>query len=352
MLSDTYIAGTYLKILAHSDSGLAAPLHAALGENAAQILASDFVYGADIERIFKFFAEQGLDSWLLRFGKQLSVASHGPLGFAVLSAPNLGSAMTVLADYTIVRSSAYQAQFSIGKRHAEFTLFDNTGGGLIGQWLIENALYVTQRLIETVMAHSLGEHAKISFTFPEPSYSTELESFYGVRCKFNAPRNAICIPASWSRISSPLSDPVNFKLNLAKCRETKMELAGISRLTEAISIKLQNYFEARLAGELTTNDLPSLQSLANAYHVSSRTLTRKLKEQNSSYKELLESARKTQAINLLGNTHLSIADIAYNLAYQEPANFVRAFKKWFDITPAAWRRQPKTPTQENKNYER
>lgn len=104
MNNDIYIANTYLKVLTHSDNALLESLLNALGPNAKEILKNDYLQAVDIDRVFKQLAKNGIDSWLLRYGKELSIASHGPLGFAVLSAPNLLSALQVLNDYTVVRS--------------------------------------------------------------------------------------------------------------------------------------------------------------------------------------------------------------------------------------------------------
>lgn len=334
-----YIANTYLKVLTRSSHTLLEPLLEALGPNALSLLEDEFLYGADIDRVFKQFSDHGLDSWLLRYGKDLSIASHGPLGFAVLSAPDLQTAMHVLSDYIVIRSSAYKLEFVQNGKRAECVFVDHTSGDLTGRWLIETAIRLAQQLIENVLAHSLGDHALISFAHSAPPYKEELNALLGVRCHFNAESNNISFPASWCQISSPLSDQETFKTNLIKCRELKLALNCSDQFSEAIALALINYFEAREQGNLTIEEMPSLHSLAKKHHVSSRTLNRRLKEQNTSYKELLADARKAQAGYFLQNTHLTIADISYNLAYQEPANFVRAFKTWFDMTPGVWRRQ-------------
>lgn len=41
----------------------------------------------------------GRPDWALEFGRQLDIHSHGPLGFAALSAPTLGEGLDVLSQY-------------------------------------------------------------------------------------------------------------------------------------------------------------------------------------------------------------------------------------------------------------
>jgi AraC-like DNA-binding protein len=344
MEKDLYISSTYLKVLARGNQELISELRNALGHDADSLLDSDYIYGDNISRVFSTYETQGVDSLLLRYGRHLDIASHGPLGFAVLTAPDLKTAMQVLAEYMHIRSSVYQCEFAIVGDRAEFIAHDLTGDAIAGRWLMEVGLNVVQRLIESVMAHPLGVNARLCFTYASPDYAQELEEFYGVKCSFSATKNMVSFPASWCRINSPLHDPQTFRSNVAKCRDIKLGLEVNPLPHEFISLKFNYYFAARLAGESTSRELPSLEGLAAQMHVSTRTLTRKLKQHATSYKQLLEKARQAQAIYLLENTHLTIANVAYNLAYQEPANFVRAFKTWFHTTPAAWRR---TPTKTN-----
>lgn len=346
MSKELYLASTYLKVVARSDQELIGRLHKLLGSRAEELLQSDYIYERDIQTIFAAFQAEGMQSWLLHYGRQLDIASHGTLGFAVLSAPNLETAMQVLADYFVIRSSAYECEFRYAGSRAEFIIRDLFDKPIIGRWLVETGFRVIQQLIESVMAHPLGDHATIHFANSEPEYSAELIDFYGLACEFDKSDHKISFPASWCRISSPLYDQATFRSTLAKCRELKLALAGNTRTKETVSLMFKQYFNERAQGRATISELPSLKSIANKLNTSSRTLSRKLGDEQTSYKKLLESARREYASHLLQNTHLSIADVAYNLAYQEPANFVRAFKVWFNTTPATWRRASKSTNNE------
>lgn len=346
MQNNLYLASTYLKVVARSDLKLVEQLHEILGERAQELLESDYTYAHDIRTIFSAFESAGMQSWLLRYGEQLDVASHGTLGFAVLSAPDLETAMNVLAEFFVIRSSAYDCEFTYVGNRAEFVIQDLTNDPTIGRWLIETGFRVIQQLIESVMAHPLGDHATIHFACSEPHYRRELTEFYGVPCEFDQAQHKISIPASWCRIRSPLYDQTTFRSNLAKCQELKLRLAGNTQTKAAVALQFDNFFNSRSTTSGPRHQLPNLADLANDLNMSTRTLSRKLADEQTSYKILLETARKNQACYLLQNTHLSIADVAYNLAYQEPANFVRAFKIWFNTTPAAWRRASKNTDNE------
>ena len=312
MNESTYIATTYLRLL-RSDTELTRALESELDGKLNQVLESEYIYGDTIRTIFQLFADQGLDSWLLRFGQHLSVGSHGPLGFAVLSAPNLGTAIDVLTEFSCIRTSAYRSKSIRRGKRVSFITEDQTGHPLIGQWLVESSIRVAQKLIEAVMAHPLSDLATIRFSHSKPDYYNELDAFFGTTINYNCEVNSIDIPSSWCRMSSPLSDPDAFKANLQKCRELKLKLANIDDIVEATRLDLNHYFQSRIMGQAFSYDMPTLEQLAKKHHCSARTYARRLNCQRQSYKQLLEECRRHHAMELLTNTHTSIADISLQL---------------------------------------
>jgi AraC-like DNA-binding protein len=70
--------------------------------------------------------------------------------------------------------------------------------------------------------------------------------------------------------------------------------------------------------------------------MSERTLKRRLAEQNTSYTELLDAARRTRALELLGSS-VSIEEVSARLGYSDAANFTRAFRRWTGQSPRALR---------------
>jgi AraC-like DNA-binding protein len=54
---------------------------------------------------------------------------------------------------------------------------------------------------------------------------------------------------------------------------------------------------------------------------------------------LLDQTRTTLARSLLEYSSKDIAEISELLGYSEPRSFIRAFKRWFGMTPARWRRK-------------
>jgi AraC-like DNA-binding protein len=73
--------------------------------------------------------------------------------------------------------------------------------------------------------------------------------------------------------------------------------------------------------------------------VTARTLRRRLCEEGSRYTALIDAVRLRDAVILLDNPAVEIHQIAEQLAYQDPANFTRAFRKWTGKTPSQYRQR-------------
>ncbi|GHA04774.1 AraC family transcriptional regulator [Arenicella chitinivorans] len=340
-MSDTpYLASTYLRML-RSDPTLLPLLKTVFGVRLQSMLDSEFVYQADIERIFEACVSHGVDSWLLTYGEQISIASHGPLGFAMLSAADLRMALSVWSDYGAVRTSTYTAEFTEDDALAHLIIHDQTGHPLLARWLAEMAIRVAQKLSEAIVMHSLGAHARIAFAHAQPAYSEQLSALYGIPCSYDSASTRLSMPVSWLQISSPLSDPATFRTNLAKCDEIQSQLSAQNDVVQRVRFILAHHFSSQSPSMADTVP-PSLTQLAEQQHTSTRTLARKLSEQNTSYKQLVQIARQQRAYALLKETHFSVADIAYCLGYRESANFIRAFKRWCGVSPTRWRQAAST----------
>jgi AraC-like DNA-binding protein len=92
--------------------------------------------------------------------------------------------------------------------------------------------------------------------------------------------------------------------------------------------------------ELLPSGQTSAQRVAEALHLSVRSLQRKLSEHGTSLAQLREDTRRELANQYVRNSRLSVGEITYLLGFSEPASFTRAFHRWNGMSPSACRRAP------------
>jgi AraC-like DNA-binding protein len=79
------------------------------------------------------------------------------------------------------------------------------------------------------------------------------------------------------------------------------------------------------------------EAVARTLAVSRRTLSRRLADEGTSFRHILDDVRREFACALLQDRSLSVGDVAFFLQYSEPAAFNRSFRRWTGRTPHAFR---------------
>ena len=97
-----------------------------------------------------------------------------------------------------------------------------------------------------------------------------------------------------------------------------------------ISHQVRAYLEPRLT-EGTDIDMA-----AKALSYSRRTLTRRLREEGSSFLQIKDQLRRTAALHLLVKEQLPVEAIAIQIGFANLSTFHRSFKKWTGMTPLAY----------------
>src|SRR5690606_2186901 len=93
----------------------------------------------------------------------------------------------------------------------------------------------------------------------------------------------------------------------------------------------------------------SEESIAASLFMSKRTLARKLALNGTSFREIRDSILSKQASSYLLESDLSVEAIASLLNYHDSANFRRAFKRWFQLSPSEYRDRNRAASRSEDN---
>lgn len=126
------------------------------------------------------------------------------------------------------------------------------------------------------------------------------------------------------------SNPTMWEAFEPQLRRRLAELEGAVSFTERTRAVL---LESLPAG------ITDVTTVAQRLALSSRTLQRRLREEGTSFKEVVRKLREELAYHYLGQTHLTASEIAYLVGFDQPSSFFRAFQEWTGQTPESIRAQ-------------
>jgi AraC-like DNA-binding protein len=271
-----------------------------------------------IERARELTGEPGIG---FHVGLQMRIASHGYLGLAAMTASNVHEAMRIAIKFAPTRTRAISLSLDHDGDHVRFAIHEHADLGtardaflfalLTGIWRIGNAL----------TGIALEDHGTADVAFPEPDYFARFAPL-APHVRFD--RDVTCLRFRASLLDRPLvtGDPSASRLTLERCE----------RELEALAPRVASRVQAILAGGF----LP-LEDIARQLGMSARTLKRRLAEEDTTYRAIVEAARKARAEELLRSAR-SLEAIASELGYADVAAFSRAFRRWTGRAPGAWRR--------------
>ena len=94
--------------------------------------------------------------------------------------------------------------------------------------------------------------------------------------------------------------------------------------------------EAKILEQLSSGHV-SQDTVAKALNLSVRSMQRRLKHEDTSFKKLLTETRQHLARQYIEQSQLSINEITFLLGFSEPSNFSRAFRRWNGQPPSEYR---------------
>lgn len=90
---------------------------------------------------------------------------------------------------------------------------------------------------------------------------------------------------------------------------------------------------------------PDLPAVADALHMSVKSLQRKLAAEGSTFQEVRNELRRDLAVLRLNTSAAPLAEVAHELGFADNAAFQRAFKAWTGSAPGAYRSRSAAPSE-------
>jgi AraC-like DNA-binding protein len=196
----------------------------------------------------------------------------------------------------------------------------------IEPFLVEESFASFVAIVRNLMGSSF-KPVQVEFAFPHEEHGPLYRRYFRCPVYFDAAAHRLTLESRWMSARLPGYDRVTCSLIRSQLNQLLQVPIGQNDLVESLSNRLRYSLEER-----------SLQSeLAAQVNVSERTLRRRLGQQDTGFRTLLDNARYERSRDLLANTKLSIAAIAEAVGYSDARAFRRAFKRWSGLLPTQLR---------------
>jgi len=272
------------------------------------------------------------------YGRQLGIASHGPVGYATIAAPTLGKALITFTDWFQVRCETYSCRILEQDQGFEIYIYDTTGDRVFTEFFFEAITRAIEVLIELIIGRTPKGETVLYFKAAAQNRKELMISEYDSALNFDSDANKLVIPKSLWTYRSPLYDEDSYQYNLRKCQQLMDALKEKGRLDLTVRNLIRKHFDKLSLTDCSEMNPPTQRDICQALLLTERTLIRKLTDCNTTFRGILEEERYKYAMLLLGQVRYTVYRVSEILGYKESANFCRAFKRWSGKSPSAYRR--------------
>lgn len=262
----------------------------------------------------------------LHAGQRLSLAALGIVGQLVQVSRTIQEALEKAQEYFNAISNALHMEVS--EQEGVFSV--SFVADKLFQERFPNA---TRHMVHASMAFAYRElYFLLGSDYPPLEVKTVFESdvqavfekAFNRTVVFQARENALVFP---KKVLSEKVRYADYELLLILEKVACERLTHQSQKEPSLSVQIQTIIYS-----LLNPALPQFHEVAAQLNLSTRSLQRKLKEENTSYSQITETVKKDLAMTYL-RKNLSIKEVSYLMGYTEPSSFVTAFKRWFGRTP-------------------
>jgi AraC-like DNA-binding protein len=258
------------------------------------------------------------------------VSSYGMYGFAILSSMNFRETMHFAVKYHQLATPVVKLQFREEAGRADWTIDPLPHPAIdarLYRFIVETQFGILVSLHRDIMGSAFCPSA-LEVTFPAPEPEEQFRKAFGCPVTFGRPRNRFLFDAAWLNGAPQFGNEITYASVLALCDDLH------DRLQNRIGVagKVRSFLLATL-GRST-----SLEHVAEHLGVPVRTLRRKLRDEDTSFRDLFDQLRAEVAIKYLRDTQMTIDDIAHALGFSETSNFRHAFRRWKHASPQEVRR--------------
>ena len=315
--------------VAAANGGSALELLAAQGIDLDQLRDPDLpVPGNSVARMFDHAARTlGAPDFGLQLSAYHDVSILGNVALVVLNADDVHGALAALARYIHFHNPSARVSVSVDET-GELARYDHDPGidpDCPRRQALEMIMGIACRFLRAVTG-SDGRDWRVQFRHARGMSATRYRRYFPCPIEFGCRYDRVVFPAPLLELPIERTNP---------------RLRG---LAERYLHQLQRHHPVDLRAQvldLIRSQLPNdggrIERVAAILGLHPKTLQRRLRQEGVTFQSLADSVRRALAAEYLVFAFLPLAEVASLVGYSSQTPFIVACRRWFGVTPAAYR---------------
>jgi AraC-like DNA-binding protein len=262
----------------------------------------------------------------LYVGERTTLSSLEQLGLLMRHSDTVGDALRALEAYVGMQNWGAVVALGID---SDVTVLSYAPYGTEAEYAgihAERALATLTNVLRTLCGHDWAPN-EVLIPRSKPRDTSFYGRFFRAPVRFDQETAALVFEAQL----------LDEQIAGAKPAIRQKAQASIQRLKAAqppsLTDELRHYLRA-----MVTRERCKAERTARLRFVTRRTLSRRLRAEGTTFRQLANEMQFRVAKQLLTDTDMRLTQISIALNFSEPAAFTHAFRRWSGTTPSAWRR--------------
>lgn len=263
----------------------------------------------------------GLPYLGLDIGRRYRFSTYGLWGYGLLSSHSAQAALALALRYLPLTYAFTRIRAETDGAYTRLVFEAPDGPPALCAFLVERDLAAAAQLMSELVGADF-RLVRLRLRLPPPAAPLP-PPLFGATPEYGAAASEIAFASALLLRPLPAADA----LTAALCEQLCATLLERRRVRTPVVIAVR-----RLLAESAVP--PRLAALARTLRLSERGLKRRLQQEGTSYRQLLETHRRALAARALADGDSRLTDIAERLGFADLSSFSQAYKRWHGVAPS------------------
>lgn len=266
------------------------------------------------------------DDFGLQLGIRQDINMLGPIGLLARQCSTAKEAINVISRYMNLHNPGAALELQSASNKSLLCYDDITGGHPRNPQLCDLALALAKQVIDLFVQKPWRADA-VFFIHKEPTNKKQYQQHFNAPLHFNQEIYALKVDSNLLDIEVHHSD--------GKLKDFFQNYVdNLEKIHKENTVSVVEHLIRSLLNSGYCNE----QHIASILEITPRTLQRRLKQHNTTFKALLNNIRLKLAEQYLLKSNMPFTEISHSLGYSELSAFTRFFKRETGLSPSNYKR--------------